>query len=322
MVVGASGDSALSAVWARIGPFPTQATMARAIRTLDWPGPRTRCGGLRTAPPWADLATIYNRTLDPILERLGCGWPTQVQHGLHTFTYAHFVWTLCCPCVDWIDHVLGGNTDTTWPPAMNMCMDLLAPDFMCHDTKDSAMDLEAMSESLAFMVNVHLGVTLPLESIGCVLCPLVHAGMPACTMGVNLTLMSHVMETFVGKSMHEQLKCTLLALAANTHAPTPATPLADLLAAELVALLAEKHKRTTAWEDAPLVLDTQESPLKRRRAAAEPLGRSEVRRAATHSALGARAAWSTGRGSRMHGVICSARKHGARLTDVRARANR
>ena len=272
-MAGAAGDSALSAVWALAGPRPTHKLVARALDTLDWPleGQRARPGRPCTSTTTPVVANLSNKTLVPTMLKLR-GWPLLpteiVGRGGHgeQYTYAHFLWAICSPCVDWIDHTINNDTDTPWTreATVDMCAKLLAPDFAC-DTEASDETLEDMAEFFQFTVQVHLGITIPLDKISYVLGPLVHAGLPTNKMGVYLALMADVVATFVGTCLHDKLKCTLLAIAANIQEPTPTTPLVDRLTSELVSLLADKHKRNVVWESAPLVQDAYETPLKRRR---------------------------------------------------------
>ena len=272
-MAGAAGDSALSAVWALAGPRPTHYLVARALNTMDWPleGQRTRPGRPCTSTTTPVVANLSNKTLVPTMLKLR-GWPllppeidVRGRHG-EQYTYAHFLWAICSPCVDWIDHTINNDTDTPWTreATVDMCAKLLAPDFAC-DTEASDETLEDMTEFFQFTVQVHLGITIPLDKISYVLGPLVHAGLPTNKMGVYLALMADVVATFVGTCLHDKLKCTLLAIAANIQEPTPTTPLVDRLTSELVSLLADKHKRNVVWESAPLVQDAYETPLKRRR---------------------------------------------------------
>ena len=208
--------------------------LARALKTLDW----DLEGMSSIGRPSHDtiVVSMDKRKLLPYARRLH-EWPLDADdkpegpgrsycgHQMERLTYAHFLWAVACPCLDWISQALDDAKCAAWTPALGQCLNLLAPDFMCEEMEETGQD--AMAETCSFLLYTHLQVVVPADSIACVLGPLLHSGLPTCGMSAHLLLMAEVMETFIGKALHETLRCRLLAMAARIPEPTPAEPLED-----------------------------------------------------------------------------------------------
>ena len=186
--------------------------------------------------------------------------------GENAFTYAHLLWVLARPLLDWISMAWEDGADASpWAEGHGTCLSLLASDFDCDFEADQELSLDAFADHAALLMATHLDMEVHGPTLAPAIGPLIAQGLPACATSVHLVLLSReTWAPFMGNALHSTLTTKLLALAAGVAEPVPTTPLEAQLKRELWDLLAAQRPSQTWLDEAPLLLPAQ-PPLKRSR---------------------------------------------------------
>ena len=186
--------------------------------------------------------------------------------GENAFTYAHLLWVLARPLIDWISMAREDGGDASpWTEGHGTCLSLLAPDFDCDPEGEADLSVGAFADHAALLMATHLAMDIQGPTLAPAIAPLLAQGLPACPASVHLVLLSRdTWAPFIGNALHSTLTAKLLALAAQAAEPVPTTTLESQLKSELWDLLAAQRPSQTWVDEEPLILPAQ-PPLKRSR---------------------------------------------------------
>ena len=116
---------------------------------------------------WGSWSGFNDRSLPKALNALEA-WPLDSEGQ---WSFAHYLWVVCWPCLDWIGRASGEGPVGPWHARLQFCSQLLQHDFVGFDEGDDEMDVHAMAAFAASLIEAHLAVHVPLDVLSSVLLP-------------------------------------------------------------------------------------------------------------------------------------------------------
>ena len=154
------------------GRGPTLQALATPLQKLLGKG--NSAAGRKGTPS----CTFSRWTLKAMVDRL-VAWPCEeASSRAHKCSFAHGLWIVANPCLEWIANALSGNEPLAWSPTLQTCSDLLHEDFFGIDDEVQEMDIQSMAWFASMLLESHLGVTVDMEWISDVMLSLVRSGLP------------------------------------------------------------------------------------------------------------------------------------------------
>ena len=148
--------------------------VASSLNSLGWPPYEKRRLEDGT---WSTWAGFNNKSLPKALDALET-WPLDASGD---WTFAHYIWLVCWPCLEWISGASGEMPVGPWHARLQSCSQLLQHDLVGLDEGDSEMDVHGLAAFCASLIQAHLSVCVcrltcsPLFScrwcgVGCLQC--------------------------------------------------------------------------------------------------------------------------------------------------------
>ena len=177
------------------------------------------------------------------------------------FTFAHLLWAVAWPCVEWISQSLQGQQAGPWHARLSGCLELLQHDFVGLEQVAAEVDVYELASLAQCLLESHLAVQVPTKLLVDPLLQLVRSGLPAVTVSVYLALLSpEVTRPLVGVALSWRLVTCLLACASHVPPPPPRGSLEAALKAELVRTLLDRRRVELSLDEAEAVVPDVQRP--------------------------------------------------------------